>query len=214
MSRLWVTELSYARNEQPIFSDLNFQIRAGEVLVLSGRNGAGKTTLLKTLAGLIEPDVGGIFFQPGKHLSSPLHHHQAWLGDRTTLKPQWTALQNLQFLVDLRGRPFHTSSNNDPNHHLDSLLAALDFFELFKVRHQSVATFSQGMKKRLALAALSLCSAPLWLLDEPQAGLDQQGIARFEQMLDRHLSQQGLVVMASHHTFEHPNAHFLQLDAK
>ena len=55
------------------------------------------------------------------------------------------------------------------------------------------------MKRRLALASLLLTSAEVWLLDEPQAALDQQGIERFEQMLNQHLHAGGMAVMAAHH---------------
>ena len=201
MSRLWVTELSYSRSEKPIFSDLNFQITSGQVLVLTGHNGAGKTSLLKTLAGLIQPDRGQVFFQsPQDAMPRVLSaDDQAWLGDRVAIKAQWSALQNLQFLSDLR-----SGTQSDP-------LNALDELGLFSVRHRLVKTFSQGMKKRLALAALSLTTRPVWLLDEPQAALDRQGIACFEKILDRHLSHHGLAVMASHHDFNHPNARLLPM---
>lgn len=201
MARLWVSELSYARSEKAIFSDINLEICSGQVLVLNGHNGAGKTSLLKVMAGLIKPDHGQILFQASE-AAQPTHLHandQAWLGDRCALKPQWTAMQNLNFLIDLRGETSH-----DPLH-------ALDEFGLFAVRHDLVKTFSQGMKKRLALAALSLSARPVWFLDEPQAALDRQGIARFEQVLDRHLTRKGLAVVASHHDIAHPNALYCHL---
>ncbi|UQB42340.1 heme ABC exporter ATP-binding protein CcmA [Thiomicrospira microaerophila] len=183
MARLLVQGLGYSRGHQMLFDDLSLELGAGQLLLLTGHNGAGKSTLLKLLAGLIEPDQGTILF----HSPNDSHSNQAWLGDRNALKLQWTALQNLEFLASLR-----------PANHYDPF-KALDYFGLFAVRHQSVSRFSQGMKRRLALASLLLTSAQLWLLDEPQAALDQQGIALFEQMLNQHLQAGGIAVMAAHH---------------
>ena len=198
MARLEVDQLAYARSQTPLFKDLSFNLHARQLLLLNGINGAGKTTLLKILAGLIEPDQGQIHFslsdnsptRPAGKIAEPMINHQAWLGDRNALKPQWSALQNIEFLAQLRPQ-----KPSDP-------LDALNYFGLFKQRHQPVKTFSQGMKRRLALASLLLSSAPLWLLDEPQAALDKQGIVLFEKMLDQHLAQGGLVVMAAHHTVD------------
>ena len=50
----------------PLFKDAELSISEGECLCLVGRNGSGKSTLLKIAAGLIEPDTGEIFLQPGK----------------------------------------------------------------------------------------------------------------------------------------------------
>lgn len=166
-----------------LFDDLSLELDAGQLLLLTGHNGAGKSTLLKLLAGLIEPDQGQIRFNS----QNKSQLNQAWLGDRNALKLQWTALQNIEFLASLR-----------PSNHADPF-KALDYYGLFSVRHQCVSRFSQGMKRRLALASLLLTSAEVWLLDEPQAALDQQGIVKFEQMLNQHLQAGGMAVMAAHH---------------
>jgi heme exporter protein A len=194
LTRLTVQGLQYTRGHQVLFDGLNLELEPGQLLLLTGHNGAGKSTLLKILAGLIEPDQGCIQFSSLRSQDSNTHNNdepqlpnQAWLGDRNALKMQWTALQNLAFLASLR-----------PQNQLDPL-KALDYFGLFAVRHQLVGRFSQGMKRRLALASFMLTSAPVWLLDEPQAALDTQGISQFEQMLDRHLEGGGIAVMAAHH---------------
>jgi heme exporter protein A len=166
-----------------LFDDLSLELDAGQLLLLTGHNGAGTSTLLKLLAGLLEPDQGKIQFNS----QNSAQRNQAWLGDRNALKLQWTALQNLECLASLR-----------PTNHTDPF-KALNYYGLFAVRHQYVSRFSQGMKRRLALASLLLTSAEVWLLAEPQAALDQQGIERFEQMLNQHLHAGGMAVMAAHH---------------
>ena len=49
----------------PVFTELAFEVRAGERIGLVGPNGAGKTTLIKLLASLEQPDYGSLFVRPG-----------------------------------------------------------------------------------------------------------------------------------------------------
>lgn len=203
MPRLIAEAVSYSRGNQLVIDNVSFELAAGELLSITGHNGAGKTTLLKLIAGLLVPEQGAIKLcdTDNEQILTPQADHQAWLGHRNALKDSWTALENLQFLRQLR-----SPNEFDP-------LKALSRVELFKQRHQPVQTFSQGMKRRLALASLLLSSAPLWLLDEPQNSLDKEGIALFEQMLAAHLDAGGLAVMASHHALSltSPNCRYLTL---
>lgn len=203
MPRLVVEEISYSRGSQLIIDNLSFQLARGELISITGHNGAGKTTLLKLIAGLLIPEQGLIQLchADNGQILTPQSNHQAWLGHRNALKDTWTALENLQFLRQLR-----SANEFDP-------FKALSMVGLFKQRHTPVQTFSQGMKRRLALASLLLSDAPLWLLDEPQNSLDKEGIALFEQMLARHLENGGLAVMASHHALSltSPNCRYLKL---
>lgn len=206
MPRLVVEAVSYSRGSQLIIDNLSFELAAGELLSITGQNGAGKTTLLKLIAGLLVPEQGSVSLRHADNgvIFSPQADHQAWLGHRNALKDAWTGLENLQFLRQLR-----VANDFDP-------LQALSMVGLFKQRHQTVQRFSQGMKRRLALASLLLSSAPLWLLDEPQNSLDKEGIALFEQMLARHLDAGGLAVMASHHALSltSPNCRYLTLGTR
>lgn len=186
MLRLQVEGLSYTRHIEPIFEPLNFEVESGQLLAIKGRNGAGKTTLLKLLAGLLEADQGRVqLFEQQQPVD--LVEHLAWLGHRNAVKDHLSAMQNLHYLSLLR-----------PQGGL-SAIKALDVYGLFDQRHQIVKHFSQGMKRRLALAGLLMSSAKIWLIDEPQASLDQAGIALFEQRLEQHLNQNGMAIIASHH---------------
>lgn len=192
--RLTIEGVSYARQTQPLFHQLSAQVSSGEVLWLEGANGVGKTTLLKLIAGLLEPTQGQICLHSTQGvLKAPFANQQAWLGHRNALKAQLSPLENLRYLYP------HGAQDEA------RLIQALDYFALFEHRHRLLASFSQGMQRRVALAGLMLSSAPLWLLDEPQAALDAQGVALFEAMLVRHVAQGGLAVVASHHHLALPD---------
>ena len=167
MLRLCIEGVSYARQTQPLFHQVNAEIHGGQLVLLEGANGVGKTTLLKMIGGLIEPEQGQIQLHCSEGVfSAPFPHHQAWLGHRNALKEQLSAVENLRYL--------HPSIK--PNER--DIFAALDAYGLFAQRHRPLSTFSQGMKRRVALASLQLSDAPLWLMDEPQASLEDRKSTR------------------------------------
>ncbi|BBP46678.1 cytochrome c biogenesis ATP-binding export protein CcmA [Thiosulfatimonas sediminis] len=177
------------RGAQILFSDINFRLEGGKVLLVEGKNGAGKTTLLKLLSGLRRPDKGEIKWD-GVAINaadSQFNQQLAWLGHQNPLKEEQTALENLAMLGAIRTR--------NQRDEFDALSAV----GLGRVKHKPVKTFSAGMKRRLALASLLIADTRLWILDEPQAALDKAGIALYEQLATEHLKNGGMIVMTSHH---------------
>jgi heme exporter protein A len=70
---------------------------------------------------------------------------------------------------------------------------------------------SAGQKRRLALARVSLSAAPLWLLDEPTLGLDDQAVDQLGLLLARHRDSGGMIVAATHVSLPLPAAERLSL---
>src|SRR3546814_14835511 len=102
-SLLSVRDLSFARNETRVFGPLDFDVAAGEALLVQGDNGAGKTTLLRVLAGLLAVETGSIAIHG--QLPSPASRAAtlAYLGHLPALKADLSALDNLAFLCGLHG---------------------------------------------------------------------------------------------------------------
>lgn len=179
--------LAYARNEEPIFGPLDFSLAEGEVVLIEGDNGSGKTTLLKVLSGLLEPTSGEVLLN-GVHLTlARLSHQVALLGHLPGMKLELTTLQNLRFAVGLGGiRPGITPA------------IALASVGLAGYEDQSLRLLSAGQKKRVALARLLLVPAALWLLDEPYANLDREGIELVNRLLLTHAQRDGAALITSH----------------
>ncbi|WP_249352370.1 MULTISPECIES: heme ABC exporter ATP-binding protein CcmA [unclassified Rudaea] len=179
--------LAYARNEEPIFGPLDFSLAAGEVVLIEGDNGSGKTTLLKVLSGLLEPTSGEVLLN-GVHLTlAKLSHQVALLGHLAGIKMELSTLQNLRFAVGLGGiRPGITPP------------LALASVGLAGYEDQPVRLLSAGQKKRVALARLLLVPAALWLLDEPYANLDREGIELVNRLLTTHAQRGGAALITSH----------------
>ncbi len=183
-------KLAARRGFSKLFTGLSFRVGAGEALVVTGANGTGKTTLLRMLAGLAAPESGEVRWQGKKvgPLDATLRASIAFSGHLPSLKDELTAEENLVSLVALEGAAASR----------DAIGEALDRFALSRQRSLPARVLSQGQRRRIGLARLSLVSRPLWLLDEPLAALDAAGAELLARMLTGHLAKGGLVVAATH----------------
>lgn len=198
---LGVHGLAFARNETPVFGPLDFSVDTGEALLVQGGNGAGKTTLLRVLAGLLRADAGRVEIDGAKARSDLRARSMAYLGHLPGLKADLPALQNLEFLCGLHGRRHRQSSA------AAMAIVGLGGFEDTAVRH-----LSAGQKKRLGLARLWLSPAPLWLLDEPYANLDLEGINLVNRMVQAHLRSHGAALITTHGAYAAPPVRTRMLD--
>lgn len=169
---------------------LDFDVYAGQLLHVQGANGSGKTSLLRMLAGLLRPLDGAVIGQDGDIRHDPAAHfaRMAYLGHGNGLSGDLTALENLRCALHVAGTP----------HRDDTIAACLQTWRLGASLHTPAARLSQGQGRRLALAAVVLGAKPLWLLDEPDAGLDAASLDQLGEALAAHLAAGGAAVVASH----------------
>lgn len=185
--------LRFARNEQPVFGPLDFAVDAGEALLVQGDNGAGKTTLLRVLAGLLQADDGQVDID-GRPATTQLRARAiSYAGHLPALKSDLSALENLDFLCGLHGRRRGQLPGN-----------ALAIVGLAGLEDTLTRQLSAGQKKRLSLARLWLAPSPLWLLDEPYANLDLEGINLVNRMVQAHLRDGGAALLTTHGAYAAP----------
>ncbi|TNJ34434.1 heme ABC exporter ATP-binding protein CcmA [Arenimonas terrae] len=185
--------LCFARNEEPVFGPLDFELGPGEALLVLGGNGAGKTTLLRVLAGLLGASAGEVFLSGRPVDRGHLARGSAYLGHLPGHKAELGALENLAFHRALRG----DATGAD-------LERALTDVGLSGHEDSPARRLSAGQNKRLALARLRLQSAPLWLLDEPYANLDLDGIALVNHLIQEHVRAGGAVLLTTHGAYAAP----------
>ena len=179
--------LAYARNDEPVFGPLDFTLHPGEVVLVEGDNGAGKTTLLRVLSGLLAPTSGEIRLAGEPLTLARLSPQVALLSHANGLKPELTAIENLRFAAGLLG----LRSGLSPTTGLAGVgLAGYDDVPTRKL--------SAGQKKRVALARVLLAPVGLWLLDEPYANLDRDGIQLVNRLLENHANRGGAALITSH----------------
>ena len=186
--------LAYHRNQDRIFGPLDLHVDAGEAVLVRGGNGAGKTTLLRVLAGLLEATAGAAELLGQDVDADHLARHCAYLGHRPGHAGDLSCLANLRHAAALHGREIDERG-------LEAALAAVG---LAGYEDTLPARMSAGQNKRLALARLALHPGRLWLMDEPYANLDLEGIALVDRMVGAHTAAAGGAFITSHGAYAAP----------
>lgn len=166
--------------EQDVLDRIDVDLPAGGFLLVTGRNGSGKSTLLRLLAGLSAPTGGEL--ELGVERASI-----GFTGHEPLVYRELTALENLE----LYGRLYRVPERRE------RIGMLLERFGLWEARCQRVATYSQGMRQRLALSRALLHDPELLLLDEPFAGLDREGADLLDGELSE-LARSRTLVVSSH----------------
>lgn len=173
--------LSCHRSARLVFSGLDFSLQSGMAMMVQGANGAGKTTLLRVIAGLL-PLPSGSLKRPE---TASLYHY---LGHQNALKKQKTVMENLSFWAEFHGNGASRISTMD----------ILEAAGIGGLEDMKTVALSSGQQRRLALTRLIVAPRPIWLLDEPLTGLDDNGKDWLTDMARSHLAQNGLIIAASH----------------
>jgi heme exporter protein A len=173
-------------------SRMTFRATRGMILGLLGPNGAGKSTLLGMLATALRPSSGTIRYGSfGSSAGAALRARIGVLGHDLFLYPELTARENLAFFAGLYG-----IADGDGR-----ALRALEGAGLDARRDDPVASFSRGMRQRVALERALIHDPRLALLDEPFTGLDD---ASTEALLSRlrALRESGAIVILATHDLD------------
>ena len=158
---------------------LTHRMAAGEITLVTGPNGSGKSTLLRTIAGRLPAAAGTI------ECDVPV----LYIGHADGLSPALTGRQNLADWAMLNGLV-------DDDAAID---AALDRMQARAFADLPVRRLSHGQRRRVALARLTLGpSSALWLLDEPNSGLDAASSIALDDLISDHLKGGGMVLAATH----------------
>ena len=163
--------------DKRVIGGVDLDLADGGFLLVTGPNGAGKTTLLRLLAGLYAPSAGELEVAAERGRIGFVAHEPL-------VYRELTALENL----DLFGRLYRVPERRE------RIGMLLERFGLWEVRGERAATFSRGMLQRLALCRALLHEPELLLLDEPFAGLDDQGV----ELVLGELEVRRTVVVAAH----------------
>jgi D-xylose transport system ATP-binding protein len=196
---LELRDISKSFGSVQALTDVDFEVRSGEVMALVGDNGAGKSTLIKCIAGTHMADSGAILFE-GREVSIHGPKDAARLGIEVVYQDLALA-DNLDVVQNMfLGREVNTwqvLNEAAMEERTSSTLSTLAVTTIRSVR-QTVATLSGGQRQSVAVARAVMWNSKVVILDEPTAAL---GVAQTEQVLAlvRRLGEQGLgVVIISH----------------
>ena len=166
--------ISLAFGTNQLFKDVELYINKGDKISLVGRNGSGKSTLLKVIAGIIEPDNGEIFIQPGIKISY------------MPQEPDLDAFPTLRDVI-LAGLPKNESSQE---YRADMLIEQLHILD-----KQPTKSASGGERRKASLAQALINEPDILLLDEPTNHLDIATIETLEKII---AGFNGAVILISH----------------
>lgn len=189
---LYIQNLSKSYGEKRAVDDLTLHIAPGEIYGFIGHNGAGKTTTLKSIAGILPFDAGDITICGTSIREDPqtCKQQMAYIPDNPDLYAFMTGIQFLNLIGDIFG-----ISAAERRTRIADLA---ERFELAKNLTQSIATYSHGMKQKLAVMAAWLHRPCLILMDEPFVGLDPKASHLLKQMMREFCDEGGAIFFSTH----------------
>jgi len=182
-------------DEKKAVDNLYLHIQPGEIYGFIGHNGAGKTTTLKSIAGILKFDSGEILIDGMSIVDSPIECKKimAYIPDNPDLYDFMTGIKYLNFVADIFG-----ISSEDRSQRIRKYA---DTFGLTADLAQPIATYSHGMKQKLAIISAWIHEPKLIIMDEPFVGLDPKAAHELKLMM-REVCDGGGAIFFSTHVLE------------
>lgn len=192
---LRIENLTKTYGEKRAVDNLSLHIAPGEIYGFIGHNGAGKTTTLKAVVGILQFDKGEVFIKGESIRKNPLACKQkiAYIPDNPDLYEFMTGIKFLNFIADIFGVPEEKRK--------ERIRKYADLFEMTENLAQPIASYSHGMKQKLAIISAWIHEPKLIIMDEPFVGLDPKAAHILKQMM-REICDEGGAIFFSTHVLE------------
>ncbi|WP_055666639.1 ABC transporter ATP-binding protein [Desnuesiella massiliensis] len=185
-----ISNLTKTFNDKEVISNVNMNIKKGEIYGFLGPNGAGKTTIMKMMTNLIKP-TGGEIEMFGEKLTDSSYEVLKRIGsiiEYPIFYQKLTARENLELHCEYMG--YYDAKAIDK---------ALELVNLKDINSKAVKEFSLGMKQRLGIARAIVTKPELLILDEPINGLDPIGIKEIRNLFKMLCKEYGMTMLISTH---------------
>ena len=189
---LVIRNLTKRYGEKLAVDDLSIEIKNGEIYGFIGHNGAGKTTTLKAVTGILNYDGGEIDIDGVSLAADPIGCKKklAYIPDNPDLYEFMTGIKYLNFIADIFG-----VSKTEREERIKKYAG---IFELYDSLSQSVASYSHGMKQKLAIIAAWIHDPKLIVMDEPFVGLDPKASHSLKGMMREFCDKGGAIFFSTH----------------
>lgn len=183
---------SYAGSEVNAVSNLNLNLRAGEIYGFLGPNGAGKTTTIKMITGIL-PYLSGEIVVCGYNLKTESVKAKKCIGfvsDSHIVYDKLTGREYVNFMADVYG-----VSQQDREERATKLL---NLFRLTEAFDKQICTYSHGMKQKISIIGALIHNPAIWILDEPMTGLDPESSHQLKTLMREHCDNGNVVFFSTH----------------
>ncbi|CAM4056579.1 3-dehydroquinate dehydratase [Streptococcus penaeicida] len=178
--------------EKEALSDLNLEIKDGEIFGLIGHNGAGKTTTISILTSIIEASYGQVTVD-NQLLSENrdlIKKKIGYVPDSPDLFLNLTAREYWQFLAKIYGVSDQATE--------ERMQALSQLFDIETELDNTIASFSHGMRQKVIVIGALISDPDIWILDEPLTGLDPQAAFDLKKMMREHADSGNIVLFSTH----------------
>ena len=189
---LEICHLTKIYGEKKAVDDLSLSIDAGEIYGFIGHNGAGKTTTLKSVVGILRFDSGEIKINGISVNEDPIacKKQLAYIPDNPDLYDFMTGIKYLNFIADIFGIEQKTRE--------ERIKTYAEKFYMTDDLALPVASYSHGMKQKLAIISAWIHSPRLIIMDEPFVGLDPKASFLLKEMMRETCKNGGAIFFSTH----------------
>ncbi len=187
-----ISHLSKSFGNFKAVKNLDLEIKNGEIMGFAGLNGAGKSTTIRMIAGITFPSKGTVLVDGNDIVKEKIKASKAigWVPELPNFELNVKPVQLLSYFGG-----FYGYSKNELNKKINDLLVE---FGISQYKNRKLKYFSQGMKKRFALAAAMIGNPSNYLFDETLNGLDPQGVKEVRDIMINLKKNGNSVFLSSH----------------
>lgn len=181
--------------DKKALDNISFDINDGEIFAFIGHNGAGKTTMIKCLVGILDFEEGSIFINDKSIKTNPISCKLdiAYVADNPDLYENMKAINFINFICDMYNVNLEERKNN--------IIKYAKMFEMEDKLNDNIASFSHGMKQKVALIAALSHNPKILILDEPFVGLDPKAVYDMKEIM-KVMAKEGKIIFFSTHILD------------
>lgn len=186
----------YPRKPQPALDNVSFEVKPGQIFGLLGPNGAGKTTMVRILSTLIIPTSGKASvcgYDIRKEETKVRSSLGVVIGEERAFYYRLNGFQNLEFFGGILGLGGKELKKR--------IAESLELVGLENDRKLPFMKYSTGMKKKLNIARALLINPQVYLLDEPNSGIDPDSAIKIRQLIVN-LKEKGKTILLTTHNMD------------
>ena len=181
--------------KKKVLKNVDLSINDGEIFAFIGHNGAGKTTMIKSIMGIIDFEEGDIIIDNKSIKKDPIlcKKIMAYVPDNPDLYENMKAIDYINFICDMY--------EVDETRRKENTLKYTKMFEMEDKLNDDIASFSHGMKQKVALIAALAHDPKILIMDEPFVGLDPKAVYDMKEVM-KDMAKSGRLIFFSTHILD------------